>query len=617
MAITAKFTADFNDFQKETKKAETGLTEFEQAAGRVARNVATDLLAMFSIQKAAAFVSDIIASAGALKDLSAQTQISTTDLQVMAAAMSEFGVNQDELGRGLVTLSKRIAGGDDSVAGALARMGLALEDVAGLTGQDLFLKIEKGLASLKGSLRDTTAAALFGDKLGAAMAGASEGIEGAIATARELNTVMSEEAIAALDQYSESIARTKTNIANMTANAIGPLAEGFNNLVDAMNRGTSAWELFAGLLPKGFAGIGTGIEGLSKAMSGIGDQMVRNTEAAARQNAAAAAGHGQVAAALTEEQRATEFLRILQQNAAKELTATQIKHLEQLKEIGQLNAANAAGVGVTAAEYQKYLALLDQEKAKLREIEELNRQIAAAMKAHWDGVGAVVDQVLGVDALQAATTWQDAIEALGGSVANLRANELEQLKATMLAGIDALARMGQLTNEQSSHFASLAVAADQALAALRPQVTVTEDLSKAMWDYVRALDAEAAAQRTAGEAAAAKEAGDAARAAARQGKTDKIRELGEAFRGTFKGGNIGPTGIPTHGGRVLDIFGKPVTTPGTMINLPKFETGFEQRIPFTNIVINGSVLGNKDEIARVVGDAITHSYSAGGLRMPT
>jgi len=35
-----------------------------------------------------------------------------------------------------------------------------------------------------------------------------------------------------------------------------------------------------------------------------------------------------------------------------------------------------------------------------------------------------------------------------------------------------------------------------------------------------------------------------------------------------------------------------------------------------NITINGSVLSNKDEIARVVGDAMTSSYRTSGQRMP-
>jgi hypothetical protein len=35
-----------------------------------------------------------------------------------------------------------------------------------------------------------------------------------------------------------------------------------------------------------------------------------------------------------------------------------------------------------------------------------------------------------------------------------------------------------------------------------------------------------------------------------------------------------------------------------------------------NLTINGSVLSNKDEIARVVGDAVASSYRTGGNRLP-
>ena len=38
--------------------------------------------------------------------------------------------------------------------------------------------------------------------------------------------------------------------------------------------------------------------------------------------------------------------------------------------------------------------------------------------------------------------------------------------------------------------------------------------------------------------------------------------------------------------------------------------------PSVSININGSVLGNKDEIARVVGDAVTSNYRSGGNRIP-
>jgi hypothetical protein len=586
-SVTAKFAADFSDFHKETKKAEAGLNDFEKAAGSVARSVATDLLAMFSVGAVTAFVSDTIEAAGALKVLSQQTQISTDDLQLMGAAMSEFGVSQDELGRGLVTLSKKIAGGDDSVAAALASMGLALKDVKDLRGQELFLTIENGLAKLNGSLRDTAAAALFGDKLGAAMAGASEGIDGAMAKARELNTVMSQEAIDALDEYNTAITRAKLNVQNMTANALGPLAEGFNVLAEAVGRGASKWELFAGMLPKGFAGIGTGAEGLTATLDRLNQETERNTAAAV----ANAAGHEAVTVKLTEEERQTEFLRILQENASKDLTAAQLKNLAALKEIGQLNATNAAGIGVTAAEYKKYLVLMDEEKKKREELIALTKahqaQVDAAMKAQGDAVGKVLDQIFGAEALQKATAWTDAMNTFGVSVRDLRVNELEELNTTMLAGIDALARSGQLTSQQSSAFATLAAQAQAALAALRPVVTVTEDLVKAQWDYALATDAALAAMAKTNE--------EAQKTTAAAGGLNKP----PGVLSTPAGFALKPYEHVPH-----DLFGRPGTP------------GFLSGLGTVRVDVHGNVLQTEQQLAKAVEDAIVNAYRRGGNRLP-
>jgi hypothetical protein len=66
------------------------------------------------------------------------------------------------------------------------------------------------------------------------------------------------------------------------------------------------------------------------------------------------------------------------------------------------------------------------------------------------------------------------------------------------------------------------------------------------------------------------------------------------------------------GGIARDAFGRIVAPSGTYMGL---ERSMGRQNP-VNITINGSVLGNKDEIARVVGDAVTSSYRSGGNRLP-
>ena len=131
------------DDTRTVDKAQGGLLE-------TVKNVALGLAAMFTVRAAVNFVNDVVQQASALKDLAQQTHINVEDLQLLAGAMSEFGVDADTLGKGLFTLSRKIAGGDESVSRALHTMGLSLKDVEGLEGQALFLKMEAGLATLHG-----------------------------------------------------------------------------------------------------------------------------------------------------------------------------------------------------------------------------------------------------------------------------------------------------------------------------------------------------------------------------------------------------------------------------------------------------------------------------------
>jgi hypothetical protein len=56
--------------------------------------------------------------------------------------------------------------------------------------------------------------------------------------------------------------------------------------------------------------------------------------------------------------------------------------------------------------------------------------------------------------------------------------------------------------------------------------------------------------------------------------------------------------------------------PGLPVQSPSLAWGRASTARAVNITINGSVLGNKDEIARVVGDSVMGSYRSGGSRVP-
>ena len=354
-ADMAAAAASIKTIETTATTASAGATSAFNGLQRAATDLAAGFLAMFTARAVFNFVEKTVQEASALKDLSQQTHINVEELQLLAGGMSEFGVDADTLGKGLYRLSRGIAGSDESVAHGLHLMGMSLKDVEGLNGKELFLKIEGGLATLQGGLRDSAAADLFGSKLGAAMAGASEGIEGALDTWARLNHVASTESVDAMDAFGESITRANKNLSAIAANMIGPLAQGFNVLNDTADKGASKWAIAWAML-KDFGDNIVSMAPKASHLATLLDHLTLETTKGAAANTAFVGPINQVAAALTAQGQAAKFMAALQADAAVKLEAGQIKNLEHLKEIGALNAKNAEGIGVSGAQFAKYTA---------------------------------------------------------------------------------------------------------------------------------------------------------------------------------------------------------------------------------------------------------------------
>lgn len=488
-------------------------TKAHSDLGTTVRGLAGDFLAMFTARAAFNFVKSTVDEASALNDLSQQTHMSVEEIQRLAGAMSEFGVDQDTLAKGLFKLSRGIAGGDESVTSGLHLMGMTLKDVEGLNGRELFLKIEAGLATLQGGLRDTAAADLFGGKLGMAMAGASAGIVDALAKWERHNTVVGKDAVEAEDAFGESIARTNKNMSSIASNMIGPLAQGFNVLFDAGEKGASKWALAMSFLPKGFAGIGIGADGLATILDHLNQQMDKG-----KTDANTFVGPlNQVAAALTAQGQAAKFMQALETDAAATLTAAQLENLGHLKDIGALNAKNAAGIGVNAVEFAAYGAAVERamkteaELFKL-ETERANKQ-AAALAANTKLADAATAQLVA-----------NSGTATDAQIANAKKVSDDDIAQRIKAGTaDATfyknrAALDKATNDAIiTDHARVAVGSIEALTqeATKQQATLTEMLTGRLHYSRAAIDAQIAVR-------------DAAVAAAR-GEETAVENVSTAF----------------------------------------------------------------------------------------
>lgn len=359
-------------------------------------NVAAAFGVVYSVQGAVSFLEGIAREAQSLQVLSAQTQISVEDLQVLSNATREFGVSGDELGRALFQLSQRIAGGDQSVATAYHLMGLSIDDVKSKDALDLFITTERGLGTLQGSLRDTAAADLFGGKLGASLGALSTGIDKAIDDVKNMN-VASADAVRATAEYADAVDRASASVHAWFTELEGGAAEGFNTLNDAIAKGASKWDLFVAAV-KDFATSssigGANATNLATLLDQLNQKVTAGAEAQAKladaARAAAAAGgpladgltvqlglHTKLGAALIAEQEAAKFMASVEVDAQKQLQGYQEADLDRLNEIGQLTAKNAAALGVNTSQFDAY-------KKKLEDIKQSTVELQKASDATWD-----------------------------------------------------------------------------------------------------------------------------------------------------------------------------------------------------------------------------------------
>jgi hypothetical protein len=341
------------------------------------------------LRMAVDWVEQTAAQAKSLEILSAQTQINVDDLQELSGVMKESGVDADTLAKGLYNLSRKAAGDDTSVATGLHLMGMSLEDIKGLDGEQLFLTIEHGLSTLQGSLRDTASADLFGSRLGRAMAGASTNIDEVMKHWRELNTVVSTENNKALADFDTALNRTKQNLQNFGANTLAGVVDGFNTLFDATNKGATRWQVFVAMF-KDFVASNTVTGASTSHLADLLDHLNQQTAANTKGLQANASAHDDHKTAMTADEQAAAFMASVKKDATKALTATQADYLTQLAAINQATAQNAAALGISAAQFdiwkKNYDAGIEATKQFNKAVEDAN-----SVGADWRGTLADMD----------------------------------------------------------------------------------------------------------------------------------------------------------------------------------------------------------------------------------
>jgi hypothetical protein len=356
----------------------------------------------------------------ALVRLSNDTQISIGDLQTLTAATQDYGLENDELAKALFRVSSGIAGGDESVARGLHEVGLSLEDVRGKHGKELFLDIESALGKLHGEMRDTAAAEIWGKKMGSALGGFAEDAEKAIDAASRLKQPTEDE-VRALKDYADAVDRAGKTWDSVKTQFEGGIVLALESVRKATEQGVSWWKLFTAGMKDAGATL------LSLPLADRMHVMNLELEAAAKHQADLTTETKTYGDELSNEQVAENYLAKLRIDGVKALEPYQVRALEELRAMGQLNEQNAAAVKITADQFKRYTE-------EVRAADAATKQLTASTAANKAEVDKLTRDAKR-DEIQRTGTDTDIAKA---DLEDRKQAELDALHARTKAAKDAL-----------------------------------------------------------------------------------------------------------------------------------------------------------------------------------
>ena len=559
--------------QQTTASGSSGMGDLSSMALKVGVAVGIG----FSIQKVIAFGKAILDDADLLVKLHDKTNISLQGLQRMRIAGDDASVSLESMTQAVNLMQKRLAGDDKSAVAALEKLGLNLEQIQRMEPDQQFMAIGDAIRGIKDPAEQVNLAmAIFGRGGAEILPVVKRGFD----DVKDAAVGMSDTSIKAFDDLGDTIGRWARATKAVIGEAVGVMLQGgelqagANAFMLSIEKAAEAAEKgrpkFAGMLPPGLPA------DLDAIMAGFDN----DAEAIKR--------------ASTEAQKHVDAL-----------AAVDLKILEATRDVGHLTTAQETSIiaydklGLSIAD----IALkLDVSTVAVSRFIEEQARAASAMAAHWGKVGSILDQVFGVDTLQKAAQWEDAIDALGGSLASLSNDDLADLRTAMSEALDVMGRTGRLTSDQASRFAVLGAAA--ASAAIGVQTLAVAEAQLAAVMNQQGIGANFIGLDPYG--------GSTATATGSPNIT--------AFLGlnqptpTATAGMFRAAGGPVSSGRpyVVGERGPELFVPSSAGSMyPAGSGGIN-----VSITINGSVLSDKDKIAAAVSEAMMSTLRSQGVRMP-
>ncbi len=303
-----------------TPAAEESNTALAGLEGTVIR-LAERFLVYETLVKVFDFGKDVLASTSRLEELHLATGISIEDIQRLSYVGQAFGVDAEQMARGVEQLSAKLANGDRNATNAVQMLGLSVDALFASGPKEAFLSVADAVGRVEDPmLKNGIATELFGGKLAKILIPVLQDLR------KEMDAVPRDAIISDLNVQR---------------------AHDFDVALEHLETRTKSWTI---TMLDGLAA-GAQVMGFWPTMSAGAKQVAGDIELVADKTKG-----------LTQEQLAANYMAGIYSNSVKQLTDLQISYLQSLKDVNLLDAEHAKGIGVTA------------DQLKLFELEQKNEE---------------------------------------------------------------------------------------------------------------------------------------------------------------------------------------------------------------------------------------------------
>lgn len=215
--------AEFDAARKQLLGVEDQVKKTSQATGMLG-SAFKALGAAITVGAITAAIKSYADFTGQISDLSAKTGIGTEALQKLKFAAEQNGGSLEQVTGAIMKLGANLAGGNESAVGALKALGLSFDTIRGMEPDKAFTTLADAIAKVPDPMAQSKLAMdLFG-KSGAELLPMMKGnLSETAAEAQRLGIIMSEDAVAAGDEFGDSMSTLALVGKSLIAQVLEPI----------------------------------------------------------------------------------------------------------------------------------------------------------------------------------------------------------------------------------------------------------------------------------------------------------------------------------------------------------------------------------------------------------